>query len=138
MAKIISKGTVLKQDISSTLTAIAQIISFSLDGAEVQTFNSNTLDNTSAGIPYDVTGYTEGGSMSGELFFDPVLAGHQEMTDSLITPAKKDYEVVWADAGTTAWSLSVAGLGMGFTTTIEDGLKSSFTGKLNGLAGYTT
>lgn len=138
MAKIKSKGTALKQDISSTLTAIAQIISISLDGAESLTYDANTLDETSAGIPYEPTGYTEGGSVSGELFFDPVLSGHQEMTDSLITPATKAYEVVWADAAVTPWSLSVAGLGMNFTAAINDGLKATFSGKLSGLAGFTT
>lgn len=138
MAKIKSKGTVLKQDISAQLTAIAQIITISLDGAESLTYDANTLDNTSAGIPYEPTGYSEGGSVSGELFFDPVLTGHQEMTDSIITPVIKAYEVVWADAATTPWSLSVAGLGMNFATALNDGLKATFSGKLSGLAGFTT
>ncbi len=138
MAKIKGKGTVLKQDISSTLTAVAQVISLDISGAESETFECDSLDNTSSGIPYSQTGRSEGGSTSGELFFDPVLAGHQAMTDIIITPAETAWEVVFADAGSTPWSILGAGLSFGVTVALNDGLKSSFEIKHSGLPGYTT
>ena len=138
MAKIKGKGTVLKQDISSTLTAVAQVISLNIDGAESETFECDTLDNTSAGILYGQTGRSEGGSTSGELFFDPALAGHQAMTDIIITPAETAWEITFADAGATQWSLLGAGLSLGVAIVLSDGLKASFEIKHSGLPGYTT
>ena len=138
MAKIKGKGTVLKQSISAVLTAVAQVISLNIDGAESETFECDTLDNTSAGILYGQTGRSEGGSASGELFFDPALAGHQAMTDIIITPAETAWEIQFADAGTTQWSLLGAGLSFGVAVGLSDGLKASFEIKHSGLPGYTT
>ena len=44
MAIVICKGTVYKQTISASLTAVAQVISLDESGAEAQTFDSTTLD----------------------------------------------------------------------------------------------
>lgn len=137
MAKIKGKGTVLKQDISG-LVAVAQIISLNVDGIESETYESDTLDNTSAGIQYAETGRSEGGSTSGELFWDPVLAGHQAMTDVIITPVATAWELVFADAATTQWSIAGAGLSLGLTFVLNDGVKASFEIKHSGLPGFTT
>jgi len=51
-----------------------------------ETYEADTLDNTDAGIPHMPTGRTEGGSLSGEMFFDPALAGHQKLTALLMYP----------------------------------------------------
>ncbi|MCH7700664.1 MAG: hypothetical protein IID37_03150 [Planctomycetes bacterium] len=84
MSKVIGKGTVLQESIATVFTAIAQIISLDLPEAETETVEADTLDNANAGIPYEATGRTEGGSVSGELYFDPTLAGHQQFTDHLL------------------------------------------------------
>ncbi len=138
MAKIKGKGTVLKQSIASVLTPVAQVISLDISGIETETFECDTLDNTSAGILYQPTGRSEGGSTSGELFFDPALAGHQAMTDIIITPALTPWEIVFADTATTPWSISGAGLSFGVAIVMNDGLKSSFEIKHSGLPGFTT
>ena len=138
MAKIKGKGTVLKQSIASLLTPVAQVISLDIGAAESETFECDTLDNTSAGILYQPTGRSEGDSTSGELFFDPVLAGHQAMTDIIITPAETPWEIVYADAATTAWSILGAGLSFGVSIVGNDGVKASFSIKHSGLPGYTT
>ena len=138
MAKIKCKGTVLKQDIASTLTAVAQITSIDASGAEVETADVTTLDTTGAGKEYLNTGYTEGGSLDFELFFDPVLAGHQALTDDLTTPAERNYSITFADAATTAWTFTAAGIGMGLTADMSDALKASFSVKLDQLFAYST
>ena len=138
MAKIKCKGAVLKQDIAASLTAVAQVIEFSADGAETGTFDCTTLDTTGAGKEYGQTGYTEGGSVTFSLFFDPVLAGHQSLTDDLLVPAERDYSLTFADAGTTEWTFTAAGIGMGITNSMDDGLKADFTLKLDQLFAYTT
>src|SRR5688572_12231797 len=86
MAIIRSKGTILKIEIASTLTAVAQLISLDLPEGAAETFEADTLDNANAGIPHKPTGRTEGGSVGFEGFLDPVLASFQALTDLLTTP----------------------------------------------------
>ena len=138
MSKIKSKGTVLQQEISSVFTAVAQIISLDGPEAETETYESDTLDNTGSGIPYDETGRTEGGSQSGELFFDPVLAGHQAITDLLTTPAGCNWKQIFADTATTEWPFAGAGISFGPRVALNDGLKASFSIKLDGIVTYPT
>lgn len=138
MAKVPSKGTVLQMDISSTLTAIAQITSIEHSGAESLTYDSTTLDG---GVykTYDPTGYTEPGDVSFELFFDPALSGHQAITDLLTTPAVHDFNVTFADSATTDMGeFDVAGLQFGWSAQMENGLTASVTCKITGAPGYAT
>jgi len=138
MAKVKCKGTVLQQDIASTLTDIAQIISIELPEAENETYEADTLDNSGAGIPYELTGRTEGGSVSFEMFFDPALAGHQEFTDKLTTPADDSYKIIFADSGTTEWAFTGSGVSLGGTVDLADGLKANVTIKVDGIVTYPT
>ncbi len=138
MAKIKCKGTVLQQTISTTLVAVAQVISLDMDEAESETYESDTLDNSDAGIPYDETGRTEGGSVSGELFFDPALSGHQAITDLLTTPAGCAWNIIFADAGLTEWPFEGAGVSLGIRVALNDGLKAPFSIKLDKIVTYPT
>lgn len=138
MAKVVSKGTVLQQEISSVFTAVAQVISIDQSGAESETFEATTLDTSGAGKEYAQTGYTEGGNLSFELFYDPALAGHQAISDLLTTPADQNWKVIFADAGTTEYPFTGAGLGMDFSVAMNDGLKASVNIKLDGLGTWPT
>lgn len=138
MAKVKSKGTVLKQDIAATLTAVAQIIEVGHDGAESETYESTTLDTSGAGKEYSQTGYSEGGSVDFSIFLDPALAGHQSLMDDVTTPAERDYEITFADTGATASAFTAAGIGFGFTAAMNDGLKADVSLKLNQLMTYPT
>jgi len=123
MAKIVAKGTVLQQEIASVFTPVAQIIGTDHQGAESETYESDTLDNTNAGIPYDPTGRTEGGSMDFELFYDPALAGHQAITDLVTTPAKCNWKQIFADAANTELPFTSAGVGVGISVALAEGVK---------------
>jgi len=133
MAKIQCKGTVLQQEIASGYTAVAQIISLDLPDMEAETYESDTLDNSDPGIPYSSTGRTEGGSLSGELFYDPALDGHQALLTLLGAPpsTSENWKLVFADAAPTTWSFAGAGFGFGGTVALNDGLKGSFSIKLD-------
>lgn len=137
MAKIKCKGTAIKQTISTTLTAIAQVIDFSHSGAEVETYDSTTLDG-GVGKTYDQTGYSEPGTFDFSLFFDPALAGHQALTDDVTTPVDRVYSIEFADAATTTCTFNAAGIGVGFTGAMNDGLKMDVSLKLDGLFTYAT
>lgn len=138
MAKIKVKGTIIKQTISASLTAVAQITEFSHDGAESETYDMTTLDTSGAGKEYGQTGYSEGGSFQFGIFYDPALAGHQAITDLITTPANCDWSITFADAAPTTCLFSSAGVGFGFTGAMNDGLKADVNLKLDQLLTYST
>lgn len=136
MAIIKCKGTALKQDLVGVFTAVAQVISLDGPDMESETYEADTLDNTSAGIPYGSSGRTEGGSVSGELFFDPALAGHVALLALLTTPADETWQLVFANTSPTTWSFGGAGFSLGVAVALADGLKASFSIKLDGLPNF--
>ena len=135
MTKIKCKGTALKTGVAgSAYVTLAQVISLTLPTMESETYESDTLDNALAGIPYDTTGRTEGGTLSGEMFFDPALAAHQTLLALLTTPDGSAYwRIAFADAAVTLWTFGGAGFSFGGTVALNDGLKGSFSVKLDGL-----
>jgi len=150
MAKVKCKGTTLSQEVGTVATAIAQIISLDHDAIEAETYEADTLDNTDPGIPYEPTNRVEGGSVSGELFYDPNLAGHQALLAILGDPSTlmssdsnpEGFILTFQDAGSSTWTYTIAGFSMGASVALNDGLKSSFSAKLNKIptefAGYSS
>ena len=136
MAKIVSKGTIIKQTISCSPTAVAQVISIEHSGAESETYDATTLDTTGAGKEYEKTDYSEGGTVDFELFFDPALSGHQAITDEITTPAERVWNVTFSDS--TSANFTVAGVGFGFSIDMGDGTKGSVSLKLDQLMTYPT
>lgn len=133
MSKLICKGSVLEQTVSSSFVAIAQVIGMTGPGMESETYDADTLDNPNAGILYAPTGRAEPGSLSGDLFLDPALAGHQNMMALLTDPEEEAWKLKFADAAVTEWTFSGAGLSISPTIALNDGLKASFGIKLSGL-----
>jgi hypothetical protein len=136
MSKVKCKGTALKQYITNAFTAIAQVISLKHSGAKAEVFEADTLDNTNVGIPKEHTGRVAGGTYGGELFFDPNLAGHQAITDLLLTPADCNFQLVFAD--NTTWNIPGCGIGLGVTVALSDGLKADFEFDVDGITAYAT
>jgi hypothetical protein len=136
MAKVICKGTILKQDISSTLTAVAQVSSISMSGAASETVESRTLDGGAA-IEHIATGYYEPGGCSFELEYDPALAGHSAITDTVHTPAETDWQITYADAGTTTHDFTAGGAGFDITIDPANLLKATVNLKLSGANVFT-
>jgi hypothetical protein len=135
VAKVKVKGTVIKQTITAVLTAVAQVIDFTHDGAENETYDSTTIDG-GVGKSYDVTGYSEGGNVSMSLFYDPALAGHKAITTYIGTPASCAWTITTTDGSTTVNAFTVAGVGFGFNGSMNDGLKCDVSLKITGLMTY--
>lgn len=139
MAKVVSKGTVWKQTIASVLTPVAQVISLEFSGAKAQTYDSTTLDGN-VGMTKDLTGYTDPGTLSAELFYDPNLSGHKSLATllgySTTAPAQNPMTVTYADAGTTVQSFTCAALGMGVAVDIGSGLKAKVDIDITGDIGF--
>lgn len=133
MAKVKCKGTALQQMLGTVYTTVAQVVSIDLPEMESETAECDTLDNANAGIPYMSTGRTEGGSLGGEMFFDPALAGHKSLLALLTTPAAESWKLIFADTGLTEWTFSGAGFTFGGAVALNDGLKGTFNIKLDGL-----
>jgi hypothetical protein len=138
MAFSAAKGTVLQISIGTVLTTIAQVISLDGPDGESLTYAADTLDNGSDAIPYKGTGSSEGGSVSGELFFDPVLANHQAITDLITTNASNSMKIIWSDTGSTPWTFTAAGFSFSPSAALGDGLKATFAMKLDGIVSYTS
>jgi hypothetical protein len=138
MAKIRCKGTIIRQTISASLTAVAQITDFNHDGAESETFDATTLDTSGAGKEYSQTGYSEGGNFGFTIFYDDMLAGHQAITDLVTTPASCVWNIQTTAASSAAMAFTSAGVGFGFTGAMNDGLKADVSLKITGLLAYST
>ena len=93
MATVICKGTAMNLTIANVLTPVAQVISIDLDGIESETFEADTLNNLSPFIPYQNTGRTEPGKLSGELFFDNSLSSHSAYFGLISTPTGSSFPV---------------------------------------------
>lgn len=137
--KVVSKGTVLKDTISASLTAVASIISLDIDGAESQTYDSTTLDGA-VFKTYDLTGYAEPPKISGELFFDPQTSTHKNFSNRMgfvsTAPTSTVMNVVFADAGTTTMSFTSTGVAFGISVDMASGLKSKFSIQVSGDPGF--
>jgi len=134
MAKVRVKGTVLSQTLTTTLTAVAQVIEFGRSGEASETYDATTLDTSGAGKEYAPTGYAEGGSLDFSLFYDPALAGHAAIRTAVATPATNNWSLTFADTSTTVSTFNVAGISFGVTGAMNDGLKADVSLKLTGLA----
>ena len=138
MAKIKVKGSVIKMDIAGVLVPIAQVIEFSTSGAESEHYDATTLDTVGAGKEYSQTGYSEGGTVDFSIFLDPALPGHEALTDDITTPAEREYSITFADTAPTTWTFSAAGIGIGITGAMNNGLTADISLKVNQLPAYTT
>jgi hypothetical protein len=133
MTTLKSKGTSLEQEIANVFAPVAQLISMDKDDMATETYESDTLDNALADIPYEPTGRTEPGSLSGELFLDPAI--HDDLTDLLVTPAKTNWQLVFSN--NTAWPFVGAGFSLaGPKVALKDGVKASIKIKLAGLPDF--
>lgn len=138
MAKIVSKGVSLQHTVGTSLAAIAQIIGFEESGAESETYDSTTLDQSGAFKSYDPTGYSEPGEVNGTLFYDPALAGHQNITDLIATPATNAMKVTFTDSSTTTKAFTAAGVAFGYAVEMSNGVVGTFRYKLTGTPGWPT
>jgi len=131
MAKYGCKGTVLLQSVSSSYVAVAQVLSIDISGEESETFDSTSLDG---GVykTYAPTGFTEPGDISGELFYDPALTSHTNLTGLAAAPVATNFKVTYADAAPTSIISSCVGFGFDKKIAINDGLKMSFKLKRSG------
>lgn len=135
MAKIKGKGTVVQHTISASLTAIAQVLSVEHSGSGSETYKSTSLDST-VFHTYDQTGFSEGGQVTLELFYDPSLVGHQFITDLIAAPADNAMKIIYAD--TAEQSFTAASVQFSATVVMDDGVKGTAVYQVDGDPGWKT
>ena len=137
MVQIASKGTTLELDIATVFTEIAQVIGLDGPDPEVQIFDSTFL-NGAVGREKEPTGFVEGGAVSGSLFFDPIAATLQAMTNLILVPAVSDWKHIWSDAANTPWPYSGILKKCKPAAGLDDGLKADIEIMLDGIVAYPT
>ena len=114
--------------------AITGTISLDLPDVEVETFESNYLDNAGVGIPYDPTGNVEGGKISGEAWFGAASYAAL-LTLATANPFVKPTCVITLSNSKTV-TFTAAGINIGGSLAMKDGVKCKFGAKLDGLPTY--
>jgi hypothetical protein len=145
MAKTKVKGTVLEQGSGTNWTAIAQITNWAISGGATENVETRTLDGT-VGIEYDATGYTESGSVTFGLIHDLALAGHQALTDLLVSghlttagaTQQVPYRIKASDTSTSTVTFTGVGIGIDVTGEAADVIRSDVTIKISGNVGWPT
>ena len=129
-----AKGTLFKQNISSTQTTIGLLTSIKGPGMKPQVVDAKTLNQSGAGIPMVPTGYTDGGKVTASGFFDPAATGTTALTARCTTPASDTWSIVWSDAAPTTWT--IPGTLTNFEPSSEAGglMKYDIEVTVNGLA----
>jgi hypothetical protein len=129
--KIKSKGTALLMDISSTYTAIPQLLSVNISGEATTTYDSTTLDGP-VHMTNDPTGYTTAPTIAAEGFYDPddaVITAYEAL---LKTPAATNFKVTYVDTTPTSVVYVGTGFGLDKTVALSDGVKASYSIQTSG------
>lgn len=135
MARKSSKGCALALEVASVFTAITQLTSIGIDGAEVETFEVKLLNPDTPFVENPVSGWVMPGNASFEGFYDPALASHQALAACLSTPAEQNWRWTYPDA--TVQNFSGGGVSLGVTAASGEGLKFSGGVKISGDPGFS-
>lgn len=118
MSKHACKGTVLKQYISGSYVAVAQVLSIDYSDVGGNTWDATDLDSTwmekKAAIP-------DPGSCGWEVFYDPQLAGHQAIRGAHSTQTQ--FRIAYNDGAGSNDDFTSAALKTSVSVKINDGLK---------------
>lgn len=130
--KVKSKGTALLMSISAVYTAIPLLKSISISGAQSETFDSRTLDQSDTYGTFQPNGFTSAPTIAADGFRDPDDTTQQAFIALLAAPVETNFKVTYTDG--TPLSEVYAGAGFGFDTTaaMADGLACSYSIQTSG------
>lgn len=138
MAKIKSKGTLIRTTISASLTTILQCTEINIGATKNRTIDVECLDDAGVGVEMMNDGAVTQEEVTATILYDPDSTVHQFITDSILTGTTAfplASSVVFADATPGSTTFSV--VGFGFSVGIS--VKGVTTGQLSmTLAGPAT
>ena len=133
MAKdVVGKGTRLQCEIGTALVDVAQIYEITPPNAEVEMFDATTLDSSDGWKEHYSTGFTEPGELSFSVFFDPALAGHDDLRQLLTTRDVKNWNLIYTDGSATEDAFTGTLTKFDPTVVMNDGVKATINVKLTG------
>jgi hypothetical protein len=123
--KIKSKGSSLLVDISSTYTAIPQLIDISISGEASTTWASTVLDGP-VHETHDPTGNTTAPTITANGLYDPDDTTIQNIEALILAPLERNFKVTYVDATPTSDIYAVAGVGLDKSIAVGDGVKCTY------------
>lgn len=132
--KVKSKGTALLMSISASYTAIPMLKSISISGAQSETFDSRTLDQTGTYGEFEPNGFTAAPTITADGFRDPDDTTQQAFIALMVASPviKNNFKVTYADATPLSEVYSGAGFGFDTTASLADGLACTYTIQTSG------
>ncbi len=133
-----AKGTVLKMSISGVYTTVAQVKKVDYPDDETEFYDATTLDSTDK-EDGETTGFSVPGSVSCDLFYDPVDVVHQAIIISRVNRWKENWNITNPNIGTgTAHVVTFSGRIKKFkpTAAVGSGLEASLEIKLTSVSSY--
>lgn len=134
MNKWSSKGTLLQREIATVMTTVGGIRSIDGPDSEVQFFDGTDLGSGVSMEDGELTGHTAPGSISGELFYDPIDPVHAKFDDDLASPNHWDGQIVLPVTGTPLISFTGATRRFKPKFAVNEGILADLEIKLRDLA----
>ena len=122
------KGTLLKVEVASVSTTVAQVTEITPPKDKSLDFEAETLDQS---------GGTDSDPFSATLFWDPVLAVQAAITSAITTPAKTVWQILFVNTEASTIDWTSAGLEFGAVVAAREGLKAELSGNIDGLPVFT-
>ncbi|MEI8019653.1 MAG: phage tail tube protein [Schlesneria sp.] len=138
--KRIAKGTVLQLSIASVFTTVALCKKIDFPDDETEFYDGTALDSTDKedGTP---TGFGVPGSLSADLFYDPLDSVHQKLLTSRAAKTVETWQITNPNIGATTHLIcSFTGAIKKFkpTAAVSAGLEASLDVKLATCSTYNT
>jgi uncharacterized membrane protein YcgQ (UPF0703/DUF1980 family) len=122
MAKVKSKGSLIKTTISASLTTIIQVTEINIGATKNRTLDVECLDDSGVGVEMMNDGAVTQEEITATCLYDPDGATHQFITDSIATGATAfplASSVVFADATPASATFSAVGFGFGVGISVK-------------------
>jgi hypothetical protein len=98
MAIVVAEGTLLKVEIASTLTTVAQLVTMEYSGIEVVSVPTTGLATTTAKT-FRPGALPDSGELTFNLFYDPADTVHANILTNTKAPAVRNWSVTYTDTG---------------------------------------
>lgn len=141
MAKVVSKGSLLKVTISASLTTVAQASRIGIGATRNVVVDAPTLDDAAFPIDKVNTGDVEQAPVTATIFYDPDSSVHQFITDTIaLGPASFPLacSVVFADATPASATFNAAGFSFSATMANRELLGAEIEIEVDGAVSWPT
>lgn len=125
MAKVKTRGTLIKATISAVLTTIAQVDEIDTGETKSRTLDVECMDDSGVGVEMMNDGCVTQGEVTFAGLFDPDGATQQFLTDTILAPSGFPVacSIVFADSTPASATFSAVGFGFQATASVKGALR---------------